>query len=86
MSGGSPRPGCGRPPREWMADYRATRPKVERKIAHLMRRRHGGRRARFRGTTKIAADFVLLAPAVNLAPLGVLGITAAKGSRAIPAS
>ena len=26
----------------WVADYRATRPKVERKIAHLMRRRHGG--------------------------------------------
>ncbi len=26
----------------WLADYRATRPKVERKLAHLMRRRHGG--------------------------------------------
>ncbi len=25
----------------WKADYRATRPKVERKIGHLMRRRHG---------------------------------------------
>ena len=34
----------------WKADYRATRPKVERKIGHLMRRRHGGRRARVRGT------------------------------------
>ena len=34
----------------WKADYRATRPKVERKIAHLMRRRHGGRRARMRGS------------------------------------
>ena len=33
----------------WKADYRATRPKVERKLAHLMRRRHGGRRARMRG-------------------------------------
>jgi len=32
----------------WLADYRATRPKVERKIGHLMRRRHGGRRARVR--------------------------------------
>jgi hypothetical protein len=32
----------------WKADYRATRPKVERKISHLMRRRHGGRRARVR--------------------------------------
>ena len=30
----------------WKADYTQTRPKVERKIAHLMRRRHGGRRAR----------------------------------------
>ena len=34
---------------DWQADYRATRPKVERKLAHLMRRRHGGRRARVRG-------------------------------------
>jgi hypothetical protein len=30
----------------WRARYRATRPKVERKIAHLMQRRHGGPRAR----------------------------------------
>jgi hypothetical protein len=56
----------------WQQDYRATRPKVERKIGHLMRRRHGGRRARVRGRTKIAADFSLLAAAVNLARLGVL--------------
>jgi len=33
-----------------------------------MRRRHGGRRARVRGTAKVAADFSLLAAAVNLAP------------------
>jgi hypothetical protein len=58
----------------WQADYRATRPKVERKIAHLMRRRHGGRHARMRGRDKIAADFSLLAAAVNLARLGVLAI------------
>lgn len=58
----------------WRADYQATRPKVERKIAHLMRHRHGGRRARVRGRAKIAADFSLLAAAVNLARLGVLGI------------
>jgi len=57
-----------------LADYRATRPKVERKIGHLMRRRHGGRRARVRGTTKIGADFALLAAAVNLARLAVLGV------------
>jgi hypothetical protein len=58
----------------WKADYRATRPKVERKIGHLMRRRHGGRRARVRGLAKVAADFNLLAAAVNLARLGVLGL------------
>jgi Transposase DDE domain/Transposase domain (DUF772) len=62
---------------DWVADYRATRPKVERKIAHLMRRRHGGRRARVRGTTKIAADFALLAAAVNLARLAALAVTSA---------
>jgi hypothetical protein len=56
------------------ADYRATRPKVERKLAHLVRRRHGGRRVRVRGLAKVAADFSLLAAAVNLARLGVLGL------------
>jgi DDE family transposase len=58
----------------WQADYRATRPKVERKLAHLMRRKHGGRRARVRGTIKIDADFRLLAAAANLARLAVLGL------------
>ena len=58
----------------WKADYRATRPKVERKLGHLMRRKHGGRRARVRGTRKVDADFNLLAAAVNLARLGVLGL------------
>jgi hypothetical protein len=56
------------------ADYRATRPKVERKLAHLVRRRHGGRRVRVRGLARVAADFSLLAAAVNLARLGVLGL------------
>jgi hypothetical protein len=55
-----------------VADYRATRPKVERKLGHLMRRRHGGRRARVRGKTKVAADFNLLVAADNLARLAVL--------------
>jgi Transposase DDE domain/Transposase domain (DUF772) len=63
----------------WVADYRATRPKVERKIGHLMRRRHGGRRARVRGQTKVAADFALLAAAVNLARLGVLALAHTPG-------
>ena len=57
----------------WQEDYRATRPKVERKLAHLMRRKHGGRRARMRGTVKVGADFSLLAAATNLARLAVLG-------------
>jgi hypothetical protein len=59
---------------DWVADYRATRPKVERKLGHLMFRRHGGRRARMRGRIKIDADFNLLAAAHNLARLCVLGI------------
>ncbi len=58
----------------WKADYRATRPKVERKLGHLMARKHGGRRARVRGTRKVDADFNLLAAAANLARLGILGL------------
>ena len=58
----------------WRDDYRATRPKVERKLGHLMRRRHGGRNARVRGTTKVDADFNLLAAAANFARLAVLGL------------
>jgi hypothetical protein len=58
----------------WKADYKATRPKIERKIAHLMRRKHGGRRARVRGQTKVDADFSLLGAATNLARLAALGL------------
>jgi hypothetical protein len=58
----------------WVADYRATRPKVERKIGHLMRRKHGGRWARVRGQVKVAADFALLAAATNLSRLAVLAV------------
>jgi hypothetical protein len=58
----------------WQADYTATRRKVERKIGHLMRRRHGGRRVCVRGTAKVAGDFSLLAAAVNLGRLGTLGV------------
>jgi Transposase DDE domain/Transposase domain (DUF772) len=67
----------------WKADYTATRPKVERKISHLMRRRHGGRRARVRGHTKVDADFSLLAAAVNLARLATLGVTHHTGGWAV---
>jgi len=58
----------------WRADYRATRPKVERKLAHLLRRRHGGRRARMRGLVRVAQDWKLLAAAVNLARFAMLGV------------
>ena len=57
----------------WREDYRGTRPKVERKLGHLMHRKHGGRRARMIGQPKIDADFNLLATAHNLARLAVLG-------------
>lgn len=39
-----------------------------------MRRTHGGRRARVRGTTRVDADFRLLAAAANLSRLAVLGL------------
>jgi hypothetical protein len=58
----------------WLADYRAHRPKVERKLAHLLRRRHGGRRARVRGLVRVSQDFKLLAAAVNLARFATLGL------------
>ncbi len=57
---------------EWKAKYRGTRPKVERKFGHLMRHRHGGRRARVRGRTRIGGDFALLAAGTNLKRMAVL--------------
>jgi hypothetical protein len=59
---------------DWKVDYRATRPKVERKVSHLMRRKHGGRRARVRGCLRVEADFKLLAAATNFARLAVIGV------------
>ena len=64
---------------DWTAQYKATRPTVERKIGHLTRRKHGGRRARVRGKPKVGADFGLLTAAVNLARLAVLGLTGQHG-------
>lgn len=61
---------------EWRARYRATRPKIERKFGHLMTHRHGGRRARVRGQLRVGQDFALLAAAVNLKRLAVLGFAA----------
>jgi hypothetical protein len=59
---------------EWKSNYRQTRPKVERKLAHLMFRRHGGRRARMRGCLRIRQDFALLSAAQNLRRLASLGV------------
>lgn len=60
---------------EWQRLYRETRPKVERKLAHMVRRKHGGRRARVRGKERVGHDFSLLGAAVNLARLAQLGLT-----------
>ncbi len=59
--------------RDWKEKYRSTRPKVERKIAHLMQKRHGGRRARVRGQIRVRDDFSLLCAATNLKRLAKLG-------------
>lgn len=56
----------------WEEIYRATRPKVERKLAHLMSRRHGGRCARVRGCERVGQDFALLCAAQNLRRLAML--------------
>ena len=58
----------------WKQHYRSTRPKVERKLAHLMRRKHGGRRARMRGRDRIRSDFALLGAAINIHRLAALGL------------
>jgi hypothetical protein len=58
----------------WKQRYRATRPKVERKIAHFVRRSWGGRRARTRGQARILTDVLTRAAVLNLARLGVLGL------------
>jgi hypothetical protein len=70
---------------DWQADYRANRPTVERKLAHLMRRRHGGRRARVRGRPKVDADFNLLAAAANVARLAALGLRSTVTGWTVPA-
>jgi hypothetical protein len=65
---------------EWKSRYRRTRPKVERKLAHLMFRRHGGRRARVRGRVRVRQDFALLAAAQNLRRLALLGARRENGA------
>ena len=59
---------------EWVGAYRADRPIVERKLAHLTRRLWGGRKARCRGLVRIATDVDTRAAAVNLARLAALGV------------
>jgi hypothetical protein len=68
----------------WRADYRAHRPTVERKLAHLLRR-HGGRRARVRGLLRVGQDWRLLAAAVNLARFATLGVHLRPGGWAVAA-
>ncbi len=67
---------------QWKEHYRSIRPKVERKFGHLMRRRHGGRRARVRGTERVGADFSLLCAVADLQRLAVLGVSLGGGARA----
>lgn len=58
----------------WQGFYRATRPKVERKISHLTRKPWGGRRARCRGTERNLTDLLTRAGVVNLANLARKGL------------
>jgi Transposase DDE domain/Transposase domain (DUF772) len=63
----------------WREHYRATRPKVERKIAHFVAVCWGGRNARVRGTKRVTTDVVTRAAAVNWNRLVTLGITFTDG-------
>lgn len=58
----------------WKQAYRGTRPKVERKIAHLVRVTWGGRKARTRGLGRVATDVDTRAAAVNWARFATLGV------------
>lgn len=64
----------------WQEAYTGTRPKVERKIAHFVRRPWGGRKARARGKERIATDVDTRAAAVNWARLATLGVTLIGGT------
>lgn len=70
---------------EWIERYRADRPIVGRKIAHLVRRAWGGRKARTRGKARIATDVDTRAGAVNLARLAVLGLRFTNGGWSVTA-
>ena len=59
---------------EWRQAYTATRPKVERKLAHFVSRVWGGRKARTRGKDRISTDVDTRAAAINWSRLDVLGV------------
>jgi hypothetical protein len=63
----------------WQERYRADRPMVERKFAHLVFRSWGGRRARIRGLRRVATDLDTRATATNLARLAMLGLRSGDG-------
>lgn len=65
----------------WKSHYRKVRPRVERKLAHLVRRKHGGRYSRMRGCERIGHDFSLRAASMNLARLAKLGIRIAPNTQ-----
>jgi hypothetical protein len=65
---------------DWQAAYTGTRPKVERKIAHFVRRPWGGRRARVRSQVRIATDADTRAAAINWSRLATLGVTFFAGA------
>ena len=67
----------------WRAEYRSTRPKVERKIAHFVRVAWGGRKARTRGKARVATDVDTRAAAVNCARLATLGLGVVDGRWAV---
>lgn len=67
----------------WKKRYRKVRPRVERKLANMMRRKHGGRRARVRGRERVKHDFALLAASINLARLAALRVRIAPAATAV---
>jgi Transposase DDE domain/Transposase domain (DUF772) len=67
----------------WREAYRANRPTAERKIAHMVRRMWGGRKARCRGKARILTDVLTRAAVVNLARLAVLGLHHAPAGWAV---
>jgi hypothetical protein len=69
----------------WIEAYRATRPIVERKIAHFVRRAWGGRQARCRGKARILTDALTRAAVLNLARLAALGLHHAPAGWAVAA-